>query len=169
VRISAAVSREGQPHPQFEVLDLEEPRVDEVRVSIAATGICHSDLYCHSARGVPVPRPIVLGHEGAGSVEAMGVDVRGLAVGDHVVLSGGSCGVCPSSRAARPNYCREVMKLSFGGRRIDGSSPLSQNGERIAGAFFVQSWAACSAGKVLKPVLRMKLNGPNTLDWEHTT
>jgi aryl-alcohol dehydrogenase len=127
--------------------ELEEPRVNEVRVRIAATGICHTDLYCHSGRGVPIPGPIVLGQEGAGSVEAMGVGVRGLGVGDHVVLSDGSCGVCPSSRAARPIYCREVMKLSFGGRRIDGSSPLSQNGERIAGAFFVQSWAACSASQ----------------------
>jgi aryl-alcohol dehydrogenase len=139
VKISAAVSREGQPYPQIEELDLEEPRADEVRVRIAATGICHTDIYCHSGHGVPIPRPIVLGHEGAGRVEAVGVGVRGLAVGDHVVLSGGSCGVCPSCRAARPNYCREVMKLSFGGMRIDGSSPLSQNGERIAGAFFAQS------------------------------
>ncbi len=76
---------------------------------IAATGICHTDIYCHSGRGVPIPRPIVLGHEGAGLVEAVGVGVCGLRVGDHVVLSGASCGVCPSCRAARPNYCREVM------------------------------------------------------------
>jgi aryl-alcohol dehydrogenase len=139
MKISAAVSREGLPHPRIEELDLEEPRVDEVRVRISASGICHTDIYCHSGHGVPIPRPIVLGHEGAGIVEAVGLGVSGLEVGDHVVLSGGSCGVCPNCRAARPNYCREVMKLSFGGMRIDGSSPLSQNGRRIAGAFFAQS------------------------------
>jgi aryl-alcohol dehydrogenase len=139
VRISAAVSREGQAHPHVEQLDLEDPRVDEVLVRIAATGICHTDIHCHSGHGVPIPRPIVLGHEGAGIVQALGAGVCGLGVGDHVVLSGASCGVCPSCRAARPNYCREVMRLSFGGTRIDGSSPLSQNGDRIAGSFFAQS------------------------------
>ncbi len=145
MRISAAVSREGRPHPEIEELDLEEPRADEVRVRIAATGICHTDLQCHSGRGVPIPKPIVLGHEGAGIVEAVGIGVHGLQVGDPVVLSGGSCGACPSCRAARPNYCRDVMKLSFGGMRGDGSSPLSQNGERIAGAFFAQSSFASHA------------------------
>jgi aryl-alcohol dehydrogenase len=139
VKIQAAVSRAGQPHPQIEELDLEEPRADEVRVRITASGICHTDLNCHAGLGVPVPKPIVLGHEGAGIVEALGAGVRALAVGDPVVLSGGSCGACPSCRAARPTYCRDAMKLSFGGMRSDGSSPLSQSGTRIAGAFFAQS------------------------------
>ena len=139
VKIQAAVSRQGLAHPRIEQLDLEDPRSDEVRVRIVATGICHTDLHCHSGRGMPVPKPIVLGHEGAGVVEALGSGVRGLSVGDAVVLSGGSCGLCPSCRAARPTYCRETMRLSFGGMRLDGSSPLSQNGERIAGPFFAQS------------------------------
>jgi aryl-alcohol dehydrogenase len=139
MKIRAAVSRAGEAHPQIEEVDLEDPRVDEVRVRIVATGICHTDLNCHSGHGVPTPKPIVLGHEGAGVVESLGAGVRGLAVGDHVVLSGGSCGICPSCQAARPTYCRDAMKLSFGGMRSDGSSPLSQNGTRIAGAFFAQS------------------------------
>jgi aryl-alcohol dehydrogenase len=139
VKILAAVSRPNQSHPVIEELDLEAPRSDEVRVRMVATGICHTDLNCHAGLGVPVPKPIVLGHEGAGIVEALGEGVRGLAVGDPVVLSGGSCGLCPSCRAARPTYCRDTMKLSFGGMRLDGSSPLSQRGERIAGSFFAQS------------------------------
>ncbi|HEX3836385.1 MAG TPA: NAD(P)-dependent alcohol dehydrogenase [Steroidobacteraceae bacterium] len=139
MKIQAAISRAGTAHPNIEELELEDPRVDEVRVRIVATGICHTDLNCHSGYGVPIPKPIVLGHEGAGIVEALGAGVHGLAVGDHVVLSGGSCGVCPSCRAARPTYCRDAMKLSFGGMRADGSSPLSQHGARIAGAFFAQS------------------------------
>ncbi len=139
MKIQAAVSRAGQAHPLIEAVDLEEPRIDEVRVRIVATGICHTDLNCHSGYGVPVPKPIVLGHEGAGIVESLGAGVGALKVGDQVVLSGGSCGMCPSCRAARPTYCRDAMKLSFGGMRADGSSPLSQNGTRIAGAFFAQS------------------------------
>jgi len=139
VKIQAAVSRDKQAFPQIEDVDLDEPRANEARVRIIATGICHTDLYCHSGQGMPVPRPIVLGHEGAGIVEQVGAGVRGLAAGDHVVLSGASCGICPSCRAARPTYCRDVMQLAFAGMRTDGSSPLSQGGERIAGAFFAQS------------------------------
>ena len=139
MKIQAAVSRDKLGAPRIEELELDEPRANEARVRIVATGICHTDLSCHHGLGVPVPQPIVLGHEGAGVVECVGSGVRGLSAGDHVVLSGASCGVCPSCRAARPTYCRDAMKLSFGGMRADGSSPLSQGGARIAGAFFGQS------------------------------
>ena len=139
MKIQAAVSRTRLAPPQIEELDLDEPRANEVRVRIVATGICHTDLSCHEGRGVPVPLPIVLGHEGAGIVQSVGCGVRGLKSGDRVVLSGASCGLCPSCRAARPTYCRDAMRLSFGGMRVDGSSPLSQDGTRIAGAFFAQS------------------------------
>ena len=145
MRIAAAVSREYAPAPVIEQVDLEAPRADEVRVRIVASGICHTDLNCHSGRGMPVPKPIVLGHEGAGVVEEVGAGVSSLRAGDHVVLSGGSCGMCPSCRAARPTYCRDAMRLAFGGQRVDGSSPLSQNGERIGGAFFAQSSFATHA------------------------
>jgi aryl-alcohol dehydrogenase len=166
LRIRAAVSRTGQPHPTIEELELEEPRADEVRVRVVASGICHTDLYCHAGLGMPIPRPIVLGHEGAGIVEAVGSGVRELSVGDHVVLSGASCGRCPKCHAGRPTYCRDAMKLSFGGMRGDGSSPLSQHGERVHGMFFAQSSFATqviaperSAVKVAKD-LRLHLLGP---------
>jgi aryl-alcohol dehydrogenase len=139
MKIQAAVSRSKQAPPLIEDVDLDEPQANEAQVRIVATGICHTDLSCHHGQGVPVPLPIVLGHEGAGIVERVGSGVRGLKPGDHVVLSGASCGLCPSCRASRPTYCRDAMKLSFGGMRADGSSPLSQSGTRIAGAFFGQS------------------------------
>ena len=133
---------------------------------VVASGICHTDLYCHAGLGMPIPRPIVLGHEGAGIVEAVGSGVRELSVGDHVVLSGASCGRCPKCHAGRPTYCRDAMKLSFGGMRGDGSSPLSQHGERVHGMFFAQSSFATqviaperSAVKVAKD-LPLHLLGP---------
>ncbi len=145
MRIEAAVSRTGRPAPVIEALELEEPRADEVRVRVVASGICHTDLYCHAGLGTPVPMPIVLGHEGAGVVEGVGSGVRELAVGDHVVLSGASCGQCPKCHAGRPTYCRDTMRLSFGGQRADGSSPLRRDGERIHGMFFAQSSFATHA------------------------
>jgi aryl-alcohol dehydrogenase len=139
MKTEAAVSREGQPFPVIEALDLEEPRPNEVLVRIVASGICHTDLGVHSGRGMPVPKPLVLGHEGAGIVERVGAAVTTLQAGDHVVLSGASCGRCASCQRNLPSYCEEMLPRNFGGARIDGSSPLSQRGERIGGSFFGQS------------------------------
>jgi aryl-alcohol dehydrogenase len=135
----AAVSREGASAPVLETLDLESPRAGEVLVRMVATGVCHTDVRVHSGLGPGTPRPIVLGHEGAGIVEQLGEGVTTLQVGDHVVLSGSSCGTCPSCRKNSPIYCVEMMPRNFGGLRMDGTSALSQNGTRIHAQFFGQS------------------------------
>jgi len=135
----AAVSRLGASHPQLEALEIEAPRAGEVLVRIVATGICHTDLRVHAGHGLAVPRPIVLGHEGAGIVESVGEGVTRLAPGDHVVLSGSSCGHCTSCRNNLPSYCHEMLQRNFGGLRMDGTSALSHDGERIFGHFFGQS------------------------------
>ena len=139
MKIEAAVSRVGAAYPQIETLDLEAPRAGEVLVRIVASGICHTDLRVHSGGGVGTPRPVVLGHEGAGVVEDVGAGVTSLVPGDHVVLSGSSCGKCPSCLRNFPSYCDEMLARNFGGLRIDGSSALSLAGERIFGHFFGQS------------------------------
>ncbi len=139
MKTTAAVSREGNAAPVLETFDLEEPRAGEVLVRMVATGVCHTDVRVHSGLGPGTPRPIVLGHEGAGIVERLGAGVTSLAVGDHVVLSGASCGVCPNCRQNAPIYCAEMMPRNFGGLRMDGTSALSQNGARIHAQFFGQS------------------------------
>jgi aryl-alcohol dehydrogenase len=139
MRMRAAVSREGQPHPLIESVDLEDPRAGEVLVRIVATGICHTDLRAHQGGILPTPRPVVLGHEGAGIVERVGGAVSTLRPGDAVVLSGSSCGVCPSCRRGLPPYCDQGFPRIFGGRRLDGTTPLSQNGTPLNGSFFGQS------------------------------
>jgi aryl-alcohol dehydrogenase len=141
MRIEAAVSHEGSPFPQIETLDLDEPRAGEVLVRVVASGICHTDLGAHAggAAGGLTPKPIVLGHEGAGIVEAIGAGVTSLKPGDHVVMSGNSCGVCPSCRRNYPSYCHEMMPRNFGGLRPDGSTALTKDGERIFAQFFGQS------------------------------
>jgi aryl-alcohol dehydrogenase len=139
MKVRAAVSREGAPAPILETLDLEEPRDSEVLVRIVATGICHTDVRVHAGMGPGTPRPIVLGHEGAGVIEKLGAGVKSLAIGDHIVLSGASCGRCPSCQHNAPIFCREMMPRNFGGLRMDGSSALSKDGERIHAQFFGQS------------------------------
>lgn len=148
MKITAAVSRPGLPEPRLEQVELEAPRAGEMRVRIVAVGICHTDLHEHPGRHAP--HPIVLGHEGAGVIEALGEGVRGFSVGDHVVLSGSSCGACPSCLAGRPTYCDLAMPLSFGGKRLDGSTALcgadgDQEGETIHSHFFGQSLFATHA------------------------
>lgn len=132
----AAVSREGAAAPAIERVELEAPRAGEVLVRIEACGICHTDIKVH---GRPGPKPIVLGHEGAGVVERLGPGVTELQVGQRVVIGASFCGRCPSCRRGATSYCREAMARSFGGLRPDGTTPLSQNGAPIHGSFFGQS------------------------------
>lgn len=145
MRITAAVSREGTPAPALEEIEIDEPRAGEILVRVVAAGICHTDLRAHEGGALPTPRPVVLGHEGAGIVERVGMGVTHVKPGDHVVMSGSSCGVCSSCLPLHPSYCREVMPRSFGGQRMDGSSALSKQDERIHGHFFGQSSFATHA------------------------
>ena len=136
MKIEAAVLREGETRPAIESVDIEEPRDDEVLVRLVATGICHTDIEVASRPG---QRPIVLGHEGAGIVEKVGPHVTEFEPGDHVILSGNSCGHCPSCLDNHPSYCVENMPRTFGALRMDGSSPLSKDGQPVFGRFFGQS------------------------------
>ena len=79
-QVTAAVVRE--PHGPFrlEEITLEEPRADEMRVRILASGICHADLIARDQL-YPVPLPVVLGHEGAGVIEAAGDAVHPVRTG----------------------------------------------------------------------------------------
>lgn len=145
MRITAAVAESrGAPFGLRE-LELDDPRPDEVLVRIVATGICHTDISVRDGI-TPFPLPAVLGHEGAGVVEAVGGAVGTLAPGDHVVLSFDSCGRCASCIAARPVYCRHWVSLNLlGGGRLDGSPTLYDHEVPVHGHFFGQSSMATYA------------------------
>jgi len=91
IPVTAAVLREKGGFLGFEELVLDKPRADEVLVRTVATGICQTDAHVRNQH-IPSPMPIVLGHEGAGVIEEVGVAVTSVAPGDHVVLSYQSCG-----------------------------------------------------------------------------
>jgi aryl-alcohol dehydrogenase len=135
MEITAAVSRSPDAPFALESVDLDEPRADEVLVRIRATGLCHTDLSSKSR----IAGPAVLGHEGAGVVEAVGAAVTGIGPGDHVLLSYRSCGECAQCRGGHRPYCARSALLNSSGRRADGSATLSQNGTPLFGSFFGQS------------------------------
>ncbi|WP_369174626.1 NAD(P)-dependent alcohol dehydrogenase [Streptomyces sp. R28] len=135
---AAVVESGGAPFTLSDV-ELAEPGPHEAVVRMVATGLCHTDLGVASG-GLPFPLPGVLGHEGAGVVEAVGSAVTGVAPGDHVVLSFTSCGDCRNCRGGHPAYCATWLPLNLiGGRRADGSSTISRGGEELGGHFFGQS------------------------------
>jgi Zn-dependent alcohol dehydrogenase len=85
------------------------PRPDEITVRVAAAGLCHSDLSVINGT-IPFPTPVVLGHEGAGVVEAVGSGVTHVKEGDHVALSTlGNCGHCRYCEQGRPTMCRSTF------------------------------------------------------------
>lgn len=166
VAAMAAVQRETGAPPVIEPVTLEDPRENEVRVAIRAVGVCHTDMVMRDGH-LPVPRPVVLGHEGAGVVEAVGSAVSGLAVGDHVVLSFAHCGTCASCEDHAPAYCHNWFPLNFFGARLDGSTALTDSsGAPIHSHVFGQSsfatHAVVPASNAVKvdPALPLELLGP---------
>jgi aryl-alcohol dehydrogenase len=131
MQITAAVARAKHALLTLETLTMEEPRADEIVVRLVATGICHTDMSMRDHTIYPIPHPVVLGHEGAGIVERIGVAVTKVAPGDHVIMTADSCGHCPSCQDGLPTYCYEFFEHNFAGSRPDGTSPLSKDGEKI--------------------------------------
>jgi S-(hydroxymethyl)glutathione dehydrogenase/alcohol dehydrogenase len=132
MKIRAAVLEEfGQPLVVQEV-DLQEPGPGEVLVRIAACGVCHTDLYTASGADPSGYAPTVLGHEGAGIVEAVGEGVTSLIPGDHVVtLFSPQCRECVHCRSDRTNLCLAIREQQNQGYLPDGTTRLHRGEERI--------------------------------------
>lgn len=127
---------------EYRDIQLAAPRNGEVRVKIAAAGVCHSDL--HVKRGEwDAPTPLVMGHEGSGVVVELGPGVTSLAVGDHVVLSWvPPCGECRYCRAGHEARCQKVATVvAPRGVLYDGTSRLSADGEMLHHYLGVSSFA----------------------------
>lgn len=135
----AAVIREKSGPFCLEDVEVGEPRAGEVLVRTVASGICHTDLVVRDQVLPPGP-PAILGHEGAGIVEAVGSDVGSLRPGDHVVLAPVTCGVCRNCLVGHPMNCELFMPLNFGGRRADGSTAYRDaSAAELNAHFFGQS------------------------------
>lgn len=150
----AAICR-GHDHPfTIEPVELAELRPDELLVRIVACGICHTDLAVRDAQ-LPVPLPVVLGHEGAGVVEFVGADVTAAVPGDRVVMSFNSCGHCPSCDAQAPTYCYYFFPHNWSGTRADGTPSMTMAGQPMNANFFGQSAFATHAIAHQRNVVRV--------------
>src|ERR671930_1669381 len=132
MKIRAAVLEEfGRPLAVQEV-ELEEPHAGEVLVRLVACGVCHTDLYTASGADPSGYAPAVLGHEGAGVVEAVGEGVGSVAPGDHAVtLFSPQCRECEHCRDPRTNLCLAIREQQNLGYLPDGTTRLSREGEPV--------------------------------------
>lgn len=160
MQIHAAVLRAPDAPHVLEPVELPEPRPGEVRVRIVAAGFCHTD-------GMPrtpehgVPLPLILGHEGAGVVEAVGAGVPGLSAGDHVVLSFDSCGVCANCRTGHPAGCDALVARNLTGRNPDGSTSVRDaDGDPVGSRWFGQSSFATHALATARNAVRVEKSLP---------
>jgi len=139
MEINAAVFRKVHEPLTIEAVEIDEPWGREVLVRTAATGVCHSDLHVVDGQGrFPLDRPIVLGHEGAGIVEAVGDQVTTVKPGDHIVAClSGFCGSCPQCLSGHPNLCTGGIVT-----RPDSAAPrLSQKGQPLRQFIGISSYA----------------------------
>ena len=128
---AVVLRRPGQPVAVEEV-ELDPPRAAEVLVRVAAAGVCHSDVRLADGELGDGRWPLVLGHEGAGVVEAAGEDVTHVAPGDHVVFAlVPACGSCRACRSGRRSLCEPAGRCSVAGTLLDGTSRLHVNGETL--------------------------------------
>lgn len=133
MNIQAALVRE---YGQFsiETVELELPKAGEVLVRMKAAGVCHTDLHTlRYERKNRVSPPLVLGHEGAGVIEAVGEGVSSVQVGDRVIVNWlPSCDVCSSCQAGTPSLCDTFLTTTFQGLLADGTSRLKTSDSLVA-------------------------------------
>ncbi|MFC7446547.1 Zn-dependent alcohol dehydrogenase [Rhodococcus daqingensis] len=143
-----AIVFDGTENRLVDGVTVRDPGPGEVQVRIVASGLCQSDLSVVNGK-IPFPSPVILGHEGAGIVEAVGPGVTMPAVGDHVVLSTlATCGQCAACTSGHPTMCREsfgktATPFEWGGTPIHNYATLSTFAERIV----VQAGQAVSIPK----------------------
>src|SRR3954451_13717959 len=132
MRMRAAVLEEFGAPLVVQEIDLEEPKQGEVLVRLVACGVCHTDMYTASGVDPSGYAPTVLGHEGAGVVEAVGEGVDSLRVGDHVVtLFSPQCRECEHCRSPKTNLCLAIREQQNLGYLPDGTTRLSRDGDPI--------------------------------------
>ncbi|MBW2427044.1 MAG: Zn-dependent alcohol dehydrogenase [Deltaproteobacteria bacterium] len=136
---AALLEKAQEPLSIVADVEISDPGPREVVVKVANCGICHSDLsMVDNAGGTPLP--VILGHEAAGVVEAVGTGVTRLAKGDSVMLTPlPPCGHCYYCVRQQPTLCVDAQGFMTG-TRADGSSPLSRGDATVYRGFGLGGW-----------------------------
>lgn len=164
--IKAAVLRSADLPYRIEDVELRAPGPGEVRLRIAATGMCHTDLLPRTASFIASP-PIVTGHEASGVVDEIGDAVTDMATGDHVVASFDSCRRCTNCGSGHPAYCESFVARNLTGVGIGATGAVrDSDGVPIASRWFGQSsfatHAIVAARNIVRvdPTIPLELLGP---------
>ncbi len=132
MKVRAAIAHKPNAPLSIETIDLEGPKAGEVLVELKATGICHTDAYTLSGRDPEGLFPSIMGHEGAGIVQEVGLGVTSLKPGDHVIpLYIPECRNCKRCLSRKTNLCGAIRATQGKGVMPDGTSRFSLDGEPI--------------------------------------
>ena len=130
-------------------VSLDEPKAGEVLINMKATGVCHSDLSILNGT-LPVALPMVVGHEGAGIVEAVGEGVSNVVPGDHVALTFVAiCGECYFCHHEQPFLCSSGSMAQ--GKQLDGTSRVHRGDDDLN----VMTLLGCMAEKAVVPAISL--------------
>ncbi len=162
MKMRAAVLEEfGEPLVVQE-MELTDPKEGEALVRLVACGVCHTDMYTASGVDPSGYAPTVLGHEGAGVVEAVGPGVKDLEVGDHVVtLFSPQCGECVHCVDDRTNLCMAIREQQGKGYLPDGTTRLHRDGEEVRHFMGTSTFAEYT---VMPEIALAKINPEASLD-----
>jgi S-(hydroxymethyl)glutathione dehydrogenase/alcohol dehydrogenase len=162
MKIRAAVLEEFAQPLVVQEVDLDGPGPGEVLVRLHACGVCHTDMYTASGADPSGYAPAVLGHEGAGVVEAIGEGVSSLAVGDHVVtLFSPQCRECLHCRSDKTNLCLAIREQQNLGYLPDGTTRLHRGAERVRHFMGTSTFAEAT---VMPEIALAKINPEAPLD-----
>ncbi len=162
MKIRAAVLEEFAAPLVVQDVELDGPGPGEVLVRLAACGVCHTDMYTASGADPSGYAPTVLGHEGAGVVEAVGEGVSSLAPGDHVVtLFSPQCRECVHCLSDKTNICLAIREEQNKGHLPDGTTRLRRNGEQIRHFMGTSTFAEAT---VMPEIALAKVNADAPLD-----
>jgi S-(hydroxymethyl)glutathione dehydrogenase/alcohol dehydrogenase len=162
MKIRAAVLEQFAQPLVVQEVELAPPGPGEVLVRLAACGVCHTDMYTASGADPSGYAPTVLGHEGAGVVEAVGEGVTSLVPGDHVVtLFSPQCRECVHCVSDKTNICLAIREQQNTGHLPDGTTRLSRDGEPMRHFMGTSTFAEAT---VMPEIALAKVNPEAPLD-----
>jgi S-(hydroxymethyl)glutathione dehydrogenase / alcohol dehydrogenase len=162
MKTRAAVAWEADKPLAIEEVDLDGPKAGEVLVRIVATGVCHTDAFTLSGADPEGMFPVILGHEGGGIVQDVGIGVTSVKAGDHVIpLYTPECGTCEFCLSGKTNLCQRIRITQGKGVMPDGTSRFSFKGKPV---LHYMGTSTFSEYTVLPEISLAKINPKAPLD-----